>query len=177
MTFASVLVWISSLVELCATFVIVYHAARATVAIVRSADIDQARALIAEGVLSALGFSLCATLLKVIGLQSWGSDSDVCDGLRAPNAAEASVFAGANSCAAANGIPIASGATRSLARRKPEECGLRLRPRGPLRALGQSGGDQMDLCAGGADAPGEENAALPWAAERAIEIRFRRART
>ena len=71
MTFASVLVWISSLVELCAAFVIVYHAARAIATIVRAADIDRARALIAEGVLSALGFSLCATLLKVIGLQSW----------------------------------------------------------------------------------------------------------
>lgn len=71
MTFALVLVWISSLVELCAAFVIVYHAARAMVAVVRSADVDRARALIAEGVLSALGFSLCATLLKVIGLQSW----------------------------------------------------------------------------------------------------------
>lgn len=71
MTFASVLVWMSSLVELCAAFVIVYHAARAMVAVVRAGDIDRARALIAEGVLSALGFSLCATLLKVIGLQSW----------------------------------------------------------------------------------------------------------
>ena len=71
MTFAAVLVWISSLVELCAAFVIVYHAGRAMVAIVRSAGVDRARALIAEGVLSALGFSLCATLLKVIGLQSW----------------------------------------------------------------------------------------------------------
>ena len=71
MTFASVLVSISSLVELCAALVIVYHAARAMFAIVRSRDIDGARVLIAEGVLSALGFSLCATLLKVIGLQSW----------------------------------------------------------------------------------------------------------
>ncbi len=71
MTFALVLVWISSLVELCAAFVIVYHAARALVVIVRSRNIDHARTLIAEGVLSALGFSLCATLLKVIGLESW----------------------------------------------------------------------------------------------------------
>lgn len=71
MTFAAVLVWISSLVELCSAFVIVYHAARAMMVIICSAGIDQARAMIAEGVLSALGFSLCATLLKVIGLQSW----------------------------------------------------------------------------------------------------------
>ncbi len=70
-TFASVLVWISSLVELCAAFVIVFHAARAILAIMRLAGVDRARALIAEGVLSALGLSLCATLLKVIGLQSW----------------------------------------------------------------------------------------------------------
>ncbi len=71
MTFASALVWISSLIELCAAAVIVFHAASAGIAILRRAGVDRARALIAEGVLSALGFSLCATLLKVIGLQSW----------------------------------------------------------------------------------------------------------
>ena len=71
MTLASVLLWISSLVELCAAAVIDYHAARACLAIAKGAGVDRARALIAEGVLSALGFSLCATLLKVIGLESW----------------------------------------------------------------------------------------------------------
>ncbi len=71
MTLASVLLCISSLVELCAAAVIVYHAAWACLVVVQGASVDRARALIAEGVLSALGFSLCATLLKVLGLQNW----------------------------------------------------------------------------------------------------------
>ena len=61
----------ASLIELLAAFVIVVHAALAVGALVRGQGLDRARLLIAEGVLAALGFSLAATLLKVIGLQQW----------------------------------------------------------------------------------------------------------
>lgn len=61
----------ASLIELLAAFVIVFHAALAVIALVRGQGLDRARLLIAEGVLAALGFSLAATLLKVIGLQQW----------------------------------------------------------------------------------------------------------
>lgn len=61
----------ASVVELLATIVIVVHACRALFALVARGSLDTARLVMAEGVLAALGFSLAATLLKVIGLQQW----------------------------------------------------------------------------------------------------------
>ena len=61
----------ASIIELLAAFVIVFHACKSIFALLRGKGIDVARLLIAEGVLTAVGFSLAATLLKVIGLQQW----------------------------------------------------------------------------------------------------------
>ena len=61
----------ASIVELLAAVVIVVHACRAVSALFAARDIDRARLIIADGVLAALGFSLAATLLKVLGLQQW----------------------------------------------------------------------------------------------------------
>ena len=60
-----------SIIELLAAFVIVVHVFRALTSIVRTRSSDQARLLIAEGVLAALSFSVAGTLLKTIALQSW----------------------------------------------------------------------------------------------------------
>ncbi len=60
-----------SLIELLAAFVVVYHAGLALISLMRDHAGDQARLLIAQGVLAALGFSLAGTLLKTIGLESW----------------------------------------------------------------------------------------------------------
>lgn len=61
----------ASVVELLAAVVIVVHAVRAIIVLIQTRDLDAARLIIADGVLAALGFSLAATLLKVIGLQQW----------------------------------------------------------------------------------------------------------
>lgn len=61
----------ASIIELLAAVVIVVHAGRALLVVLTKGNLDLARLLIAEGVLAALGFSLAATLLKVIGLQQW----------------------------------------------------------------------------------------------------------
>lgn len=61
----------ASIVELLAAVVIVVHAGRAVRALFAAGGLDRARLIIADGVLAALGFSLAATLLKVIGLQQW----------------------------------------------------------------------------------------------------------
>ncbi len=61
----------ASIVELLASVVIVVHVLQAIWALVSRRGLDSARLLIAEGVLAALGFSLAATLLKVIALQQW----------------------------------------------------------------------------------------------------------
>ena len=59
------------LIELLAALVIAYHAAWALFSLARDRSGDQARLLIARGVLDALGFSVAGTLLKTIGLQAW----------------------------------------------------------------------------------------------------------
>lgn len=61
----------ASVIELLAACVIVFHAVRAIAALLGGHGLDVARGVIAEGVLAALGFSLAATLLKVISLQQW----------------------------------------------------------------------------------------------------------
>lgn len=61
----------ASVIELLAACVIVFHAIRAVSSLLTGRSVDAARAIIAEGVLAALGFSLAATLLKVISLQQW----------------------------------------------------------------------------------------------------------
>lgn len=58
-------------IELLAAGVIVIHATGALLGLHEWGGLDMARLLLAEGVLSALGFGLAATLLKVIGLQQW----------------------------------------------------------------------------------------------------------
>jgi uncharacterized membrane protein len=59
------------LIELLAAFVVAYHAARALLSLAKDRQGDQARLLIARGVLDALSFSVAGTLLKTIGLQNW----------------------------------------------------------------------------------------------------------
>ena len=71
MTLAECVLDGASLVELLAAAVIVVHAGRALFALRAHGGLDGARLIIADGVLAALGFSLAATLLKVIGLQQW----------------------------------------------------------------------------------------------------------
>ena len=61
----------ASLVELLVAIVIVVHVMRALWRLVTTRSLDDARLILAEGVLAVLGFSLAATLLKVIGLQQW----------------------------------------------------------------------------------------------------------
>ena len=60
-----------TLIELAAAFVVAYHAAWAMTVIARRRESDEARLVIARGVLAALGFSMAGTLLKTIGLGSW----------------------------------------------------------------------------------------------------------
>ncbi len=60
-----------SLVELLAALVVAFHAIWAFGSIARDRSGDQARLLIARGVLAALSFSVAGTLLKTIGLQTW----------------------------------------------------------------------------------------------------------
>ncbi len=61
----------ASAIEMLAAVVIVVHAVWALATVVRGRGLDAARLIVANGVLAALGFSLAATLLKVIGLQQW----------------------------------------------------------------------------------------------------------
>jgi uncharacterized membrane protein len=66
--------WIAlggTLIELLAAFVVVYHATLALSCIVRRQGSDKARLVIAEGVLSALGFMAAGTLLTTLALQTW----------------------------------------------------------------------------------------------------------
>ena len=71
MTMNDAVLLAASAIELLAAVVIVVHVVRALVALVRRRGLDTARLIVANGVLAALGFSLAATLLKVIGLQQW----------------------------------------------------------------------------------------------------------
>ena len=71
-TFASH--WISiagSLVNVVAAVIIAFHAAHALSEVVRHRQSDRARAILADGVLSALAFSVVGTLLKALALQTW----------------------------------------------------------------------------------------------------------
>ena len=61
----------ASAIELLAAVVIVVHVVWASAMLLRRRGLDAARLIVANGVLAALGFSLAATLLKVIGLQQW----------------------------------------------------------------------------------------------------------
>lgn len=58
-------------VDLLAAVVIVYHVLWALLGIVQLGGSDLARIRIAQGVLTALGFSVAGSLLKIIGLQTW----------------------------------------------------------------------------------------------------------
>ena len=67
-------VWIAaagSLIEGLAACVVAYHVLWAIAAILGRKGSDVARLRIAQGVLTALGFSLAGTLLKTIALQTW----------------------------------------------------------------------------------------------------------
>lgn len=70
MNLASIALAGAAVIELLAAVVIVVHAIQAILSI-RKGGSDAARGILAQGVLAALGFSLAATLLKVIGLQQW----------------------------------------------------------------------------------------------------------
>ena len=66
--------WIAlggGLIELLAAIVIGFHALWALTAMVRRFEADRPRLIIADGVLTALGFSAAGTLLKALALQSW----------------------------------------------------------------------------------------------------------
>lgn len=60
-----------TIVDLLAAIVIVYHVLWALLGIVQLGGSDLARIRIAQGVLTALGFSVAGSLLKIIGLQTW----------------------------------------------------------------------------------------------------------
>lgn len=60
---------ISAAIQLLAAGVIVLHIVWASIKL--REGIDAARAVVADGVVAALGFVLAATLLNVIGLQTW----------------------------------------------------------------------------------------------------------
>ena len=62
---------IASVIELHAAGLIVFGAIRAVGDLLVGRGLNSARGMVAEGVLAALGFSLAATLLKVISLQQW----------------------------------------------------------------------------------------------------------
>ncbi len=57
--------------EVCAALTIAFHALWAIWRILQKAGIDQAKFILAEGVLTALSFSTAGTLLKALALQSW----------------------------------------------------------------------------------------------------------
>lgn len=71
MTMAEAVLVGASAIELLAAMVIVVHAVWALAVLLRRQGLDAARLILADGVLAVLGFSLAATLLKVIGLQQW----------------------------------------------------------------------------------------------------------
>ena len=60
-----------TLIELLAAMVVASHVALALWSIRRDRSGDQARMLIAKGVLDALSFDVAGSLLKTIGLGSW----------------------------------------------------------------------------------------------------------
>ena len=60
-----------TLIELLAAVVIGYHVIDAVSCILRRQGSDKARLIIAEGVLSALGFMVAGTLLTTLALESW----------------------------------------------------------------------------------------------------------
>ena len=59
------------LIQLAGAIMVAFYAARALIAILRREGSDQARRLIAEGVLAALGFMAAGTLLSTLVLQTW----------------------------------------------------------------------------------------------------------
>ncbi len=60
-----------TLVDVAAALVVCYYVAAALWAILRGLGDDVARLKIAQGVLSALDFSVAGSLLKIIALQTW----------------------------------------------------------------------------------------------------------
>ncbi len=60
-----------TLIELLAAIVVGWHALSALAIILSKRSSDQARLIIAQGVLAALSFSVAGTLLKTIALQTW----------------------------------------------------------------------------------------------------------
>ncbi len=66
--------WISAgsiVIEMIAAVIIAFHACWALAAMARHYEADRPRLIIADGVLTALGFSVAGTLLKALALQSW----------------------------------------------------------------------------------------------------------
>ena len=60
-----------TLVDAAAAVIIGYSVITAFLSILRMQGSDAARLLLAKGVLSALGFSVAGSLLKIIALQTW----------------------------------------------------------------------------------------------------------
>ena len=60
----------AALIDAASAGVVAFFAIRALLATVRR-DADRARLLMADGVITALGFSVAAALLKTIGLGTW----------------------------------------------------------------------------------------------------------
>ena len=66
----------AALIDAASAGVVAFFAIRALLATVRR-DADRARLLMADGVITALGFSVAAALLKTIGLGTVASDRNV----------------------------------------------------------------------------------------------------
>ncbi len=66
--------WIAiggTLIEVLAAIVIAFHALWALASMLQHFEADRPRLIIAEGVLTALGFSVAGTLLKALALETW----------------------------------------------------------------------------------------------------------
>lgn len=61
----------AALIETAAGVVLVGYCAAGFVSVLVRRDVERARGLVAEGALTALGFIVCATLLKTLLLISW----------------------------------------------------------------------------------------------------------
>lgn len=66
-----IIVSLARLIEVAGSLVIVWHVAKACVKAVGPQGSVQARLLVADGVLAALGFMVAATLLKTMALRNW----------------------------------------------------------------------------------------------------------
>lgn len=61
----------TALIQFAGALTIVWYGARALGALAHGSTIEHARLLLLDGALAALGFTLAATLLKLMAVQSW----------------------------------------------------------------------------------------------------------